>query len=215
MFKLNRPWTLSTLALASAAVLAQAPVPPAPATQGPAGYQSAFSDYKPYADAKRGDWFELNQTVGVLGGHNAALRGAVQVVNSNGTVLEIDLSRARARIDHEAIKELGWPATTAFWPLKDAALASGIKPGERVGFRLELIGDGYKITAFGPTGTPPPAKAEAPNPHAGHNMARPASPPNQSVPAAKPASPAAKPASPPPKPASPPAMPGIPPGHKM
>ena len=142
-------WTLSTLALASSAALAQAPAPSAPATQIPSRYASAFSDYKPYADEKRGNWLELNQTVGVLGGHNAALRGAVQVVNSHGTVLQIDLPNARVRIDHEAIKELGWPATTAFWPLKDAGLASKIKPGERVGFRLELVDDGYKITAFG------------------------------------------------------------------
>ena len=189
---------------AAGGALAQTTARPAAQTAPQAGtqaapplkYESTFIGYQPYRDDKRGDWRELNETVGVLGGHNAHLRGAVQVVNSQGTVIEVDKTNARVRIDHEAIRELGWPAATAFWPLKNAALADKIKPGERIGFRLELAGDSYKIANVGPAGAPA-AKTSPENPHAGHNMVRPPTP----------AAPA--------KPSAPPVMPGMPPGHKM
>jgi hypothetical protein len=47
--------------------------PPAPASASPSAlsYQSAFADYKPYQDIKRGDWKASNDTVGnAAGGHS-------------------------------------------------------------------------------------------------------------------------------------------------
>lgn len=204
---LIRSWWFAALAAGSA--IAQSAAQTASPEPAPLKYESTFTGYQPYRDGKRGDWRELNETVGVLGGHNAHLRGAVQVVNLQGTVVEIDKPNARIRIDHEAIKELGWPAATAFWPLKDAALADRIKPGQRAGFRLEQAGDGYKVAdvgPVGPAGAPAPAeKAAAKNPHAGHTMPRPATSPAPAV--------RATPA--PVKPSASPPMPGMPPGHKM
>ena len=172
---LSKNWPCATL-LGAAAVMAggahaQSAAPPAPLK-----YESPFTGYQPYRDAKRGNWRELNDTVGVMGGPNAHLLGAVvQVLHAQGTVIEVDKANARVRLDHEAIKEAGWPAATAFWPLKEAALADRIKPGERIGFRLELTGDAYKIVDVGPAGAPlPGASPPAGNPHAGH--ARPAAP---------------------------------------
>ena len=175
---LSKNWPCATL-LGAAAVMAggahaQSAAPPAPLK-----YESPFTGYQPYRDAKRGNWRELNDTVGVMGGPNAHLLGAVvQVLHAQGTVIEVDKANARVRLDHEAIKEAGWPAATAFWPLKEAALADRIKPGERIGFRLELTGDAYKIADVGPAGVPlPGASPPAANPHAGHaGHARPAAP---------------------------------------
>ena len=172
---LSKNWPCAIL-LGAAAVMAggahaQSAAPPAPLK-----YESPFTGYQPYRDAKRGNWRELNDTVGVMGGPNAHLLGAVvQVLHAQGTVIEVDKANARVRLVHEAIKEAGWPAATAFWPLKEAALADRIKPGERIGFRLELTGDAYKIADVGPAGVPlPGASPPAANPHAGH--ARPAAP---------------------------------------
>jgi hypothetical protein len=56
----------SAMALcAPLAALAQ----PAP----PLTYRSAFADYKPWQDAKPGDWKALNDAVGKSGGHSMSM----------------------------------------------------------------------------------------------------------------------------------------------
>ena len=167
------------------------------APAAPPKYQSAFTGYQPYADEKRANWRDVNDTAGVLGGHNAHLREIEKTVTSAGTVLEIDRANGRVRIDGDAVKPLGWPAGIAYWSLKAPALAEQVKPGERIVFRLEKDGDVYRIAAFDRNAPPAPAKEKPADPHAGHNMAAPrTTAPPASNPAPRVAPPAAAPATP-------------------
>lgn len=148
-------------------------------------YSSAFEAYQPYRDEKRANWRDVNDTMGVLGGHSAHLREVAKNVTAAGTVLEIDRATNRVRIESDGVKALGWPAGVAYWPLKSPALADQVKPGERVSFTLEQDGDAYRIAGFGRNAPPAPMKEKPADPHAGHNMAAP-----------KPAAPGAQPAAP-------------------
>ena len=140
----------------------------------PLKYQSVFEGYQAYRDEKRATWRDVNDTMAVLGGHNAHLREIEREVAAAGTVLEIDRTAGRVRIDGDAVKALGWPAGIAFWPLKSPALADQVKPGQRVAFTLEKDGDAYRIARFDRNAPPAPPAAKAADPHAGHNMAAPA-----------------------------------------
>lgn len=151
--------------LGAGAALAQSNQPAAPPK-----YESAFTGYQAYADEKRANWRDVNDTAGLLGGHNAHLREIEKNVTGAGTVLEIDRATGRVRIDGDAVKPLGWPAGIAYWTLKSPNLADQVKPGERVAFRLEKDGDVYRIAGFDRNAPPAPIKDKPVNPHAGHNM---------------------------------------------
>lgn len=153
----------------------------------PAKHQSALRDYQPYRDEKPANWRDVNDTMAVLGGHNAHLREVETSVTAAGTVLEIDRAGGRVRIDGDAIKPLGWPAGIAFWQLKSPALADQVKAGERIAFTLEKDGDVYRIAGFARNAPPAPPAAKPADPHAGHRMATPAPAP----PSVKPAAPKA------------------------
>lgn len=154
-------------------------------------YESAFSGYQPYADEKRANWRDVNDTAGMLGGHNAHLREIEKNVTGAGTVLEIDRAAGRVRIDGDAVKPLGWPAGVTYWLLKSPSLADQIKPGERVVFTLEQEGDAYRITGFGGNPPPAPPREKAADPHAGHNMAAPKAATPPALRGAQPAAPKA------------------------
>lgn len=136
----------------------------------PLKYESAFEGYQAYRDEKRATWRDVNDTMAVLGGHNAHLREIEREVVAAGTLLEIDPAAGRVRIDGDAVKALGWPAGIAFWTLKTPALADQVSPGQRVAFKLEKTGDAYQITGFERNAPPAPAAAMPVNPHAGHDM---------------------------------------------
>lgn len=134
----------------------------------PPRYQSALRDYQGFRDEKPASWRDVNDTMAVLGGHNAHLRDIEKSVVTAGTVLEIDRAAGRVRIDGDAIKPLGWPAGIAFWQLKSASLAEQVKPGERIAFTLEKDGDVYRIAGFARNAPPAPKPMQAADPHAGH-----------------------------------------------
>ena len=154
----------------------------------PLKYQSTFEGYQAYRDEKRATWRDVNDTMAVLGGHNAHLREIEAAVTTAGTVLEIDRAAGRVRIDGDAVKALGWPAGIAFWPLKSPALADQVRPGERVAFRLEKDGDAYRVAGFERDAPPAPPAAKSADPHAGHNMAVPPPAPRAAKPVAPKAS---------------------------
>ena len=152
-------------------------------------HQSALADYRAYRDEKPANWRDVNDTMAVLGGHNAHLRAVETRVTAAGTVLEIDRAANRVRIDSDAIKALGWPAGIAFWQLQSQSppLADQVKAGERIAFTLERDGDAYRISGFARNApaAPPAAQAAKPaDPHAGHNIATPAPAPSPAKPAA-------------------------------
>jgi Cu/Ag efflux protein CusF len=133
-------------------------------------FASALAGYQPYRDEKPANWRDVNDTMAVLGGHNAHLREIGNDVTATGTIVDIDRATGRVRIDGDAVKALGWPAGIAFWQLARPALADRINPGERVTFKLETDGEVYRISGFEPNLAPAPAAAARTDPHAGHNM---------------------------------------------
>lgn len=145
-----------------------APARPAASLAQSLRHDSALTGYRQYRDEKLAAWRDINDTAGVLGGHNAHLRAVAATVTLAGTIMEIDPARTWVRIDGDAVRELGWPAGIAFWPLKSADLASQVRPGQRVALKLELEGDAYRVTAFD-RNAPPPPKPAAADPHAGHS----------------------------------------------
>ena len=173
--------------IAGAVLLAAVPLVAAQTAQAPKlpVYTSAFETYQPYREERLANWRDVNDTMGVLGGHSAHLREVARNVTAAGTVLEIDRAASRVRIASDGVKALGWPAGIAYWPLKSPSLADQIKPGERVAFTLEQEGDAYRIASFGRSPPPAPQAEKPADPHAGHNMAAP-----------KPAAPATQPAAP-------------------
>jgi len=56
---------------------------------------------------------------------------------SRGTVVSVDPSSSRIELDHEEIKGL-MPAMTMPFRVKDAALLTGLKPGDQVTFVLDV-----------------------------------------------------------------------------
>lgn len=71
---------LNGLAATALCVPLAALAQPAPSHPGKAGapaspltYRSAFADYKPWQDAKPGDWKALNDAVGKSGGHSMSM----------------------------------------------------------------------------------------------------------------------------------------------
>ena len=160
-------WPLLAALIVSAPVVAQSGAQPAVPK-----YESAFSGYQSYRDEKPANWRDVNDTAAVLGGHNAHLRDIAMQVSAAGTVIDVDAVGGRVRIDGDGVKELGWPSGTGFWLLKSPELATQVKPGDRVVFKLEKIGDVYRIASFDRNAPPAPKKdatAKPPvNPHAGH-----------------------------------------------
>ena len=153
-------WPLLAALVVAAPVFAQT-VAQSAAQPAVPKYESAFTGYQPYRDEKPANWRDVNDTAAVLGGHNAHLRDIVT---------GIDPAAGRVRIDGDGVKELGWPAGTGFWLLKSPELAGQVKPGDRVVFKLEKIGDAYRIASFEHNAPPAPKKENQANPHAGHNM---------------------------------------------
>ena len=160
-------WPLLAALIVSAPVVAQSGAHPAVSK-----YESAFTGYQPYRDEKPANWRDVNDTAAVLGGHNAHLRDIAMQVSAAGTVIDVDAAGGRVRIDGDGVKELGWPAGAAFWLLKSPELAAQVKPGDRVVFKLEKMGDVYRIASFDRNAPPAPKKDAAAkpsvNPHAGH-----------------------------------------------
>ena len=144
----------------------------------PPVYSSAFEGYQAFGTEKLGNWRDLNDTVGVLGGHNAHLRDVAKKVEMHGTLLETDRAARRLRVEHDAIRELGWPALTAFWQIEEHALqALTANTGARLRFTLEKApsGEVYIITGVAPSDRPAPAASvkpagESQGTHGGHKQ---------------------------------------------
>ncbi len=64
---------------------------------------------------------------------------------SEGTVKKVNAS-GRITIVHGPLANLGMPAMTMTFGVKDKALLRGIKPGDRVRFRAEQAANGLIVT---------------------------------------------------------------------
>jgi Cu(I)/Ag(I) efflux system membrane fusion protein len=101
----------------------------------------------------------------------ASLRGlqptpnAASSSHSTNGVVEA-LEGGELTLKHEPVPALKWPEMTMGFKLAKPALASGLKPGQRLRFSFMQRGDDYVITAIEPIGPVGP-----PDPHAGHAAA--------------------------------------------
>jgi Cu/Ag efflux protein CusF len=163
----------SLVSTAAVAQASRAPSPTDPAAAVPqARYDSAFTGYQPLGKDKLANWRDLNDNVGVMAGHNAQMRDIAKVIEAHATVVEVDRATKRLRVEQDPIRELGWPATAAFWQYTDAAASALPASGARVQLTLEkdATGDVYRVTRIAPStrpaaAPPKPAPAAAPGGH--------------------------------------------------
>ena len=83
------------------------------------------------------------ESVGTTG---TASADAASTHTATGTVESI--SGDQVTVAHEPIETLQWPAMTMAFPVQDAAVLSGIKPGDRVSFVVAKTGDATTITSI-------------------------------------------------------------------
>lgn len=65
---------------------------------------------------------------------------------AEGEVLHIDKAAMRITISHGPIHDLGLPAMTFGFVLKDAALLETLRPGERIRFAADAIDGRFTVT---------------------------------------------------------------------
>lgn len=63
-----------------------------------------------------------------------------------GTVNKVDAAAGKINLKHEPVPSIRWPAMTMDFKLADAAVAAGVKPGDRVEFVFEQRGKDYVVT---------------------------------------------------------------------
>lgn len=83
--------------------------------------------------------------------HSASPKTAAPagLIPAKGVVLQVDQAKATVNIDHDPIPVLGWPSMTMPFRLKESALATQVKEGDKVEFFLEKSGSDYVIVKFG------------------------------------------------------------------
>jgi Cu(I)/Ag(I) efflux system protein CusF len=65
---------------------------------------------------------------------------------AEGEVLHIDKAAMRITISHGPIHDLGLPAMTFGFVLKDAALLETLRPGERIRFAADAVDGRFTVT---------------------------------------------------------------------
>jgi Cu(I)/Ag(I) efflux system protein CusF len=85
------------------------------------------------------------QMQGMPGMQASETKSAVH--KGQGTINRVDQASGKINLTHGPIKSLGWAGMTMDFPVKDKAMLSGLKPGQRVEFELEKVATGeYPIT---------------------------------------------------------------------
>ena len=78
-------------------------------------------------------------------GHGAPA-GAKMAGTADGEVRRIDTAGKKLVIRHGDFKGMDMPAMTMAFPVKDAKMLDGLKPGDRVKFSVEQAGGDLVIT---------------------------------------------------------------------
>ena len=127
---------------------------PAAATPS-AGYESAFSDYRPFQEQRVAPWqLALEGTATGHAGHagHAAMGGTAEAstteIPATGVIRKIDKNTGNLTIAHDPVEALGWPKMTMLFRLKDPALMQQIKEGDKVKFFFQKSNDDYVISRF-------------------------------------------------------------------
>ena len=67
---------------------------------------------------------------------------------ADGVVQKVDRQSAMVTLKHGELKNAGMPAMTMAYKARDAAVLGHAREGEKVRFRLEMIGGAYLITTL-------------------------------------------------------------------
>ena len=67
-----------------------------------------------------------------------------------GVVNSVDRNATRVNITHDGLPSLKWPKMKINFKAHDAALLKDLKPGMRVDFEIEKMGEEYYITRIAP-----------------------------------------------------------------
>ena len=71
-----------------------------------------------------------------------------QAPQTAGEVMKIDKSGARITLKHGEIKNLGMPAMTMVFRVRDPRLLDGVAVGDRVRFTADKLDGNYTVTAL-------------------------------------------------------------------
>ena len=67
-----------------------------------------------------------------------------------GVVNRVDHNAGRVNITHDGLESLKWPKMKINFKAHDAALLKDLKPGMRVDFEIEKMGEEYYVTRIAP-----------------------------------------------------------------
>ena len=82
-------------------------------------------------------------------GH-AAGASAAQGAMADGQIRRVDKDAKKITIKHGPLAELDMPAMTMVFQVEDSAMLEAVKVGDKVKFRAEKIGGGYRVTKLEP-----------------------------------------------------------------
>lgn len=67
---------------------------------------------------------------------------------TEGEIRKVDKNARKITIKHGPIQNIGMPAMTMVFQVKDPALLEQVKAGDKVRFSADKIGDGYVVTSI-------------------------------------------------------------------
>jgi len=71
--------------------------------------------------------------------------GAQKTYAAQGEVMAVDAAAGKLKLKHGTVPELKWPGMTMDFPVADKALLNGVKAGDKVDFRFELVNGSARV----------------------------------------------------------------------
>lgn len=81
---------------------------------------------------------------------DGAASATAQEPLSQGQVRKVDKENGKVTIRHGALENLGMPAMTMVFPVKDAAMLEGLHADEQIRFRAEKVNGNLTVTQIEP-----------------------------------------------------------------
>lgn len=83
-------------------------------------------------------------------GHAMPMASAAAVEPTDATVKKVDPASGKVTLSHGPLKNLGMPAMTMAFKVKDAAVLAKLKAGDKIRFVAEHVGNDYLATRIEP-----------------------------------------------------------------
>lgn len=78
--------------------------------------------------------------------HQAGTAATASAPLSQGEIRKVDTAAGKVTIKHGPLENLGMPAMTMVFRVKDAAMLDQVKPGDHVRFLAEQVGGALTVT---------------------------------------------------------------------